>query len=99
VLGNPDHAVYAALLMDLPVPPIRYADNDGIEIAYQVIGDSGPVFIGLPGLAQNIELMWEEPRAARFLKRCGSFCRMIHFDKRGTASRAEAQACPRSPTG
>jgi class 3 adenylate cyclase/pimeloyl-ACP methyl ester carboxylesterase len=70
--------------MDLAVPPIRYADNDGIEIAYQVIGDSGPVFMGLPGLAQNIELMWEEPRAARFLRRCGSFCRMIHFDKRGT---------------
>jgi hypothetical protein len=43
--------------MDLRIPPIRYADNDGIEIAYQVIGDSGPVFMGLPGLAQNIELM------------------------------------------
>jgi class 3 adenylate cyclase/pimeloyl-ACP methyl ester carboxylesterase len=71
-------------VMDLSIPPIRYADNDGIEIAYQVIGDAGPVFMGLPGLAQNIELMWEEPRAARFLRRLGSFCRMIHFDKRGT---------------
>lgn len=70
--------------MDLSIPPIRYADNKGIEIAYQVIGDAGPVFMGLPGLAQNIELMWEEPRAARFLRRLGSFCRMIHFDKRGT---------------
>ena len=70
--------------MDLRIPPIRYADNDGIEIAYQVIGDSGPVFMGVPGLAQNIELLWEEPRAARFLRRLGSFCRLIHFDKRGT---------------
>lgn len=70
--------------MDLSIPPIRYADNSGIEIAYQVIGDAGPVFMGLPGLAQNIELMWEEPRAARFLRRLGSFCRLIHFDKRGT---------------
>jgi class 3 adenylate cyclase len=70
--------------MDLRIPPIRYADNDGIEIAYQVIGDTGPVFMGLPGLAQNIELLWEEPRAARFLRRLGSFCRLIHFDKRGT---------------
>ena len=70
--------------MDLRIPPIRYADNDGIEIAYQVIGDSGPVFMGIPGLAQNIELMWEEPHAARFLRRLGSFCRLIHFDKRGT---------------
>jgi class 3 adenylate cyclase len=70
--------------VDLSIPPIRYADNNGIEIAYQVIGDAGPVFMGLPGLAQNIELMWEEPHAARFLTRLGSFCRLIHFDKRGT---------------
>jgi class 3 adenylate cyclase len=70
--------------MDLAVPPVRYADNDGIEIAYQVIGDAGPVLMGLPGLAQNIELLWEEPRAARWLRRLGSFCRVVHFDKRGT---------------
>ncbi len=70
--------------MALAVPPIRYADNSGIEIAYQVIGDRGPVLMGLPGLAQNIELLWEEPHAARWLRRLGSFCRVIHFDKRGT---------------
>jgi class 3 adenylate cyclase len=28
--------------------------------------------------------MWEEPRAARFLRRLGSFSRLIHYDKRGT---------------
>jgi hypothetical protein len=82
--ASPISAHYAVPLMDLRIPPIRYADNDGIEIAYQVIGDSGPVFMGIPGLAQNIELMWEEPRAARFLRRLGSFSRLIHFDKRGT---------------
>ncbi|MCW3018416.1 MAG: hydrolase, partial [Solirubrobacterales bacterium] len=82
--GDSPAAHYALAVMDLSIPPIRYADNDGIEIAYQVIGDAGPVFMGLPGLAQNIELMWEEPHAARFLRRLGSVCRMIHFDKRGT---------------
>lgn len=70
--------------MSTVVSPIRYADAAGVEIAYQVIGTSGPVMIGTPGFATNIELMWEEPRAARFLRRLGSFCRLIHYDKRGT---------------
>ncbi|MHB8467624.1 MAG: adenylate/guanylate cyclase domain-containing protein, partial [Acidimicrobiales bacterium] len=34
--------------------------------------------------AQNIELLWEEPHANRFMRRFGSFCGLIHFDKRGT---------------
>jgi class 3 adenylate cyclase len=65
------------------VPPIKYADAGGVEIAYQVIGSSGPVLIGTPGFASNIEIMWEEPRSARWLRRMGSFCRLIHYDKRG----------------
>jgi pimeloyl-ACP methyl ester carboxylesterase len=65
------------------VSPIRYADAGGVEIAYQVIGDTGPVLIGTPGFASNIEIMWDEPRAARWLRRMGSFCRLIHYDKRG----------------
>lgn len=70
--------------MSAEISPIRYADAGGVEIAYQVIGDAGPVLIGTPGFASNIELMWEEPRAARFLRRLGSFSRLIHYDKRGT---------------
>ncbi|GAC1318934.1 MAG: adenylate/guanylate cyclase domain-containing protein [Acidimicrobiales bacterium] len=70
--------------MPSAVPPIKYVDAGGVEIAYQVIGSSGPTVVGIPGFAQNIELMWEEPRIARFLRRFGSFCRLIHFDKRGT---------------
>lgn len=65
------------------MPPIRYADAGGVEIAYQVVGDSGPVLIGTPGFASNIEIMWDEPRSARWLRRMGSFCRLIHYDKRG----------------
>jgi class 3 adenylate cyclase len=65
------------------VPPIKYADAGGVEIAYQVVGDRGPVLIGTPGFASNIEIMWDEPRSARWLRRMGSFCRLIHYDKRG----------------
>lgn len=70
--------------VSVEVSPIRYADAGGVEIAYQVIGSSGPVLIGTPGFTSNIELMWDEPRAARFLRRLGSFSRFIHYDKRGT---------------
>ena len=71
-------------VVSVEVSPIRYADAGGVEIAYQVVGSAGPVLIGTPGFASNIELMWEEPRAARFLRRLGSFSRLIHYDKRGT---------------
>ena len=65
------------------ISPIKYADAGGVEIAYQVVGSSGPVVIGTPGFATNIEIMWEESRSARFLRRLGSFSRFIHYDKRG----------------
>jgi class 3 adenylate cyclase len=68
----------------METPETHYAKSGDVHIAYQVIGDAGPTFIGVPGFAQNIDLMWEEPRCARFLTRFASFCRFIHFDKRGT---------------
>lgn len=66
------------------VPEIKYADAGGVSIAYQVIGDGPRTVIGIPGLAQNIELVWDEPNARRFFERIGTICRLIHFDKRGT---------------
>jgi class 3 adenylate cyclase len=36
------------------------------------------------GWVTNLELLWEQPRAARSLERLGSFARVINFDKRGT---------------
>lgn len=67
------------------VPEVRYATSaDGAQIAYQVFGD-GPVdLVFVWGWASNVDLIWDEPRAARFLHRLGSFCRVISFDKRGT---------------
>ena len=38
----------------------------------------------VPGFVSNIEVMWEEPSMARFLRRLASFSRLILFDKRGT---------------
>ena len=66
------------------VPEIKYAKNNGVHIAYQIVG-SGPIDLVLvPGWVSNIEIFWEEPNAVRFLRRLSSFSRLILFDKRGT---------------
>lgn len=61
----------------------QYAKSGGVNIAYQVIGD-GPVdLVYVPGWVTNVEVMWEEPGLANFLRRLASFSRLITFDKRG----------------
>ncbi len=66
------------------VPKTRYARSGGVNIAYQVIG-AGPLdLVYVPGWLSNVEMMWENPMHARFLRRLASFSRLIVFDKRGT---------------
>jgi len=66
------------------VPETRYAKTpDGVSIAYQVVGD-GPVdIVYSSGIWSNLEMMWEHPPWARFLRRLSSFSRLIVFDMRG----------------
>ena len=63
---------------------IRYAESDGLQIAYEVFGSGPRDLVFVHGWVTHLELMWEQPRIARSLERLGSFCRVIHFDKRGT---------------
>ena len=66
------------------VPETHYTRAGTVNIAYQVTG-SGPLDLVLvPGWVSNIDVFWEEPRLARFLRRLASFSRLILFDKRGT---------------
>ena len=61
----------------MDIPEIRYAKAGNIDIAYEVLGD-GPVdLVSVPAWATNIELYWEDPRAARFNHRLASFSRLI----------------------
>ena len=51
-----------------PTEP-RYAVNDGVHIAYQVIGE-GPIdLVYSPGIWSNLDVMWEWPAWARYLER------------------------------
>jgi class 3 adenylate cyclase/alpha-beta hydrolase superfamily lysophospholipase len=65
-------------------PSTRYAHSpDGVSIAFQVHGDGPLDLVFVPGFVSHVELIWEEPAIARFLRRLASFSRLVVFDKRG----------------
>jgi DNA-binding winged helix-turn-helix (wHTH) protein/class 3 adenylate cyclase len=66
-----------------PTPRTRYVVNDGASIAYQTFGE-GPDLVLIAGFTTNVEVQWEHPAIARFLRRLGSFCRVTVLDKRGS---------------
>jgi class 3 adenylate cyclase len=65
-------------------PETRYAKGRDGFVAYQVIGDGPLDLVFIPDWVTNVEVMWDEPSLARFLRRLASFSRLICFDKRGT---------------
>jgi pimeloyl-ACP methyl ester carboxylesterase len=63
---------------------IRYANSDGVNVAYRLSG-SGPVdavFIG--GWVTHMEIAEEDPGIARLHASLRRFARILEFDKRGT---------------
>src|SRR5690349_2422233 len=69
----------------LPIDYVR--TTDGVNIAYQVVDDGRHDDLDLvlvPGWISHIDVAWEGPELARFLRRLASFSRLILFDKRGT---------------
>jgi class 3 adenylate cyclase len=68
----------------LPSPDVRCAMSGAVSVAYQVVGE-GPVdLLYIPGWISHLDLYWEEPSIARFLRRLASGVRLILFDRRGT---------------
>lgn len=66
------------------MPETRYAESDGVSIAYQVLGD-GPIdMVMVPGFGSHLERAWELPRLAHYYHRLSSFSRLVLLDKRGT---------------
>ncbi len=65
-------------------PKTEYARSGDVHIAYQVVGQGPLDLVYVPGWVSHVELAWEEPTLARFLRRLASFSRLIVFDKRGT---------------
>jgi pimeloyl-ACP methyl ester carboxylesterase/DNA-binding winged helix-turn-helix (wHTH) protein len=66
------------------VAETRYAKSGDVHIAYQVVGDSGPDLVFVPGWVSHVEYAWEDPSYSRFLRRLAAFSRLILVDRRGT---------------
>jgi class 3 adenylate cyclase/alpha-beta hydrolase superfamily lysophospholipase len=64
-------------------PETRFAWNGDVALAYQTFGDGAHDLLYLPGLISNVDVMWEWPAYARFLRRLGSFARVLVMDRRG----------------
>lgn len=70
-------------IADRGIPETRYAESSDLSIAYQVFGHGSRDLVYVPGIVSHIELAWEEPHTAAFLRGLGEAFRVIVFDKRG----------------
>ena len=66
------------------IPETRFTRCDGVDIAYQVVGEGERDIVYIPAFVSHLEVMWELAEFAAFLERLASFGRLITFDKRGT---------------
>jgi DNA-binding SARP family transcriptional activator/pimeloyl-ACP methyl ester carboxylesterase len=67
----------------LGTPRTRYAQVDGIHLAFQTVGN-GPVDIVLvPGFVSHVERVWEDSRCRSWLSAASRLGRLILFDRRG----------------
>jgi class 3 adenylate cyclase len=57
---------------------------DGVNLAYQVIGDGPLTLLCCWGFISHLDLLWTDPGAARFYRGLASFARVVMFDKAGT---------------
>ena len=72
-----------AMSTEIPVPETRYADSDGLSIAYQVFGNGTIDLVFVPGIVSHVEMNWQDPDNVRMLRAIGAHFRVLMFDKRG----------------
>lgn len=67
----------------MEIPETKYAWNGDVALAYQVVGD-GPIdLIFMEGYASHVDINWESPYLARFLRGLAGHARLIVTDRRG----------------
>ncbi len=76
------------------VPDIRFAHARGGRIAWQRWGTGDQDVVAVPPAAQNIEVAWERRELRQMFERLGSFCRFLHYDKRGTGASDRGDSVP-----
>ena len=76
-------------------PETRYAWLGQDRIAYQVLGQGPPDLVLAIGV--TVDVAWEEPGAALWLRTLASFSRVILFDRRGSGASDPLPADPLPP--
>ena len=61
----------------------NYARSGDLSIAYRTDGEGEIDLVVVPGFVSHVELLFEYPLRARFMRRLSSFARVITYDKRG----------------
>lgn len=90
-LGLIGEAVAAFQRAPVERSAIRYTANEGVSIAYQVIG-RGPVdLLFMAGFVSHLEASWEDPGYREFFEELGRHARVVVFDKRGVGLSDRAQ--------
>ena len=62
---------------------MRYARNGSVAIAYEVFGN-GPLTLVCLAPFDNVEIVWENPLYARYLRRLADVSTVVIMDRRGT---------------
>ena len=75
-------------------PETQFAFLGGDRIAYQVFGEGDLDLLYLSATGDPIELRWDWPPYARFLRGLGPCARVVMFDRRGSASSDSASGEP-----
>jgi len=64
-------------------PETRYAWNGDVALAFQVVGAGLVDLVYLEGYASHVDMNWESPRYAAFLRGLAEHARLIVTDRRG----------------
>jgi pimeloyl-ACP methyl ester carboxylesterase len=78
---------------------VRYARaDDGVTIAYSVVGDGPVTIVVVSPLISQLELAWKEPALEHFWSRFAACARVVMFDRRGAGlSEARTLSIRRRP--
>lgn len=67
----------------MELPETRYAWNGDVSLAYQVVGSGQTDLLYLQGYCSQVDLNWESPHLAHFLRGLAGHARLIVTDRRG----------------
>jgi DNA-binding SARP family transcriptional activator/pimeloyl-ACP methyl ester carboxylesterase len=99
-LGIAPEPATDALLHEAPQPsspaggPTRYAEGDGVHLAYQTCGEGDIDILVMPGFVSHVERVWEQPACRGMLQAMAGLGRVIIFDRRGIGLSDRVGAAP-----